>query len=258
MIPFGLSMGRQALEPGALEAVAAQGFRFVEITDSLGIDLGDAQTLDILGTSLIATGVAASSVSGSIQRADQLVSAAAALASPLVILRSFPCPRVQADGSADPSALRRTVERIAPRFEKSGLALAIDYPAGRGFAPEAFRAFLDSFEDLALAAALDVGHASVQFHGQAAESAELLSGFLASVRLHDNNGRDDTHRVPGSGSIDWPAALTACWKTGFTGPWMLELTANAADSDALSRAVGARTRLQAILEDLSQPFAFTE
>jgi sugar phosphate isomerase/epimerase len=258
MIPFGLSLGKRAIDTSALELAAGQGFRLVELVDADGLDLGDSRVIETLSTAMTTAGVEASAVSGLIHRADQLVEAAGALASPLMVLRSFPCTNQNAGPAADSGSLRRTIERIAPILEASGIALAIDFPAWRGLGPDAFRDVLDSFDEFSVTAVLDVGHAALQFHGQAGEAAEALSGFLAAVRLHDNNSRDDAHRVPGAGSIDWPAALTACWKTGFTGPWMIDLSSETLDSGVLARAVGARTRLQGILEDLSQPFAFTE
>jgi sugar phosphate isomerase/epimerase len=258
MIPFGLSLGRRAIDTSALELAAGQGFRLIELVDSDGLDLGDPRVIESLRTAMTTAGVESSAVSGSIHRADQLAEAAGELASPLVVLRSFPCTILNAGPAADSGSLRRTIERVAPNLQAAGLGLALDFPAWRGLGPDAFRDVLDSFDEFSLTAVLDIGHAALQFHGQVGEAAEALSGFLASVRLHDNNSRDDAHRLPGSGSIDWPAALTACWKTGFTGPWMIDLSSEILDSDALSRAVGARTRLQAILEDLSQPFAFTE
>ncbi len=91
-----------------------------------------------------------------------------------------------------------------------------------------------------------------------AEMAEVLSGLVMATLLHDNSGRDDLHRAPGEGTVNWPAVLTRCWKTGFTGPWIIDVVEEPGRSDALTRAVGARARLQAILEDLAQPMTFTE
>ena len=78
--------------------------------------------------------------------------------------------------------------------------------------------------------------------------------------MHDNQGREDSHRVPWAGAIDWPAVITSCWKAGFTGPWILApvTSPDQGMEDVLRRAVGARTRLQGILEDLAQPFTFAE
>jgi hypothetical protein len=50
----------------------------------------------------------------------------------------------------------------------------------------------------------------------------------------------------------------AFWKTGYTGPAVFELTAEPDVATTLTRAVSARTRLQAILDDLAQPMVFPE
>jgi sugar phosphate isomerase/epimerase len=62
--------------------------------------------------------------------------------------------------------------------------------------------------------------------------------------------------VPPAGTIDWPAALTALWKVGYGGPLVFEVADHGDAAGVLSRLVGARQRLQAILSDLAQPFDF--
>jgi sugar phosphate isomerase/epimerase len=94
--------------------------------------------------------------------------------------------------------------------------------------------------------------------GDAPEAIEILSGHILTTHLSDNHAQDDAHRAPGSGSVDWPAVLTELWKTGYAGPAIIELAADQDAPAALTRAVGARTRLQAILDDLAQPMVFPE
>jgi len=60
------------------------------------------------------------------------------------------------------------------------------------------------------------------------------------------------------GTIDWPKTLTAMWKIGYTGRWMFEVADHGDAGDVLKRTVGARTRLQAILDGLSEPLVFDE
>jgi hypothetical protein len=47
-------------------------------------------------------------------------------------------------------------------------------------------------------------------------------------------------------------------KTGYRGPLVLEVAGDPDPAAAITRAVGARTRLQAILDDLAQPMVFPE
>ena len=174
---------------------------------------------------------------------------------PLLVVRAGSCGLQRGGGMSDLRTLRGVLESLTDTV-LSGTRVALQAPGGRFATAEQIADLITSFDDPRLGACLDAGHAHLA--GGAPEAADALSGLLFAVELHDNTGRDDSHRAPGEGAIDWPATLMACWKTGFTGPWVITMAADDRPSAALARAVGARTRLQAILEDLAQPIAFTE
>jgi sugar phosphate isomerase/epimerase len=58
------------------------------------------------------------------------------------------------------------------------------------------------------------------------------------------------------GTLDWTATLTAISKVGYAGPLVFELPDHGDAAHVLERAVGARRRLQGILEGLAAPFRF--
>ena len=62
------------------------------------------------------------------------------------------------------------------------------------------------------------------------------------------------HRHAGN----WPMTLTAMTKIGYAGPWVFELPDHGDAERVLKGAVGARRRIQAILDDSAQPFDFSE
>jgi sugar phosphate isomerase/epimerase len=134
--------------------------------------------------------------------------------------------------------------------------VAVQAPGGRLASAETLVAVLESLDDPRLGVCLDVGHAHLV--DAASESPEVLSGLVMTVLLHDSNGREDVHRAPGEGTVNWAAVLTACWKTGYSGPWFIDVAEEPGRGRPVARAVGARTRLRAILEDLAQPMTFTE
>ncbi len=158
-------------------------------------------------------------------------------------------------GDNDASAARRSLEPIAEACVAQGVQLAIEViPNVLSTAP-AILEWLDGDLDLGRAGAcLDVGHANLT--GGAAEAAELLSGHIITTHIHDNRGRTDEHLVPFDGNIDWPATLMALSKVGYGGPLMLELPDHGDAAATLGRAVAARARIQAILDDLAAPFGF--
>ncbi len=85
------------------------------------------------------------------------------------------------------------------------------------------------------------------------------SGHVITTHVHDNDGRDDIHLVPFDGTIDWTATLMAMWQDRLRRAARSSRSPITATPPAsCTRTVGARTRLQAILDDLAQPFGFTE
>jgi sugar phosphate isomerase/epimerase len=158
------------------------------------------------------------------------------------------------DAPGDAGALRRVLEPLAAEAASHGITTAIEFP--RAWSPDAIVDLLESIEDAPVGVYLDVGHAHLA--GGAPETIEALSGYLVTVHAHDNQGRDDQHRLPYSGSVDWPATLMSLWKTGYSGPVVFEAAPDPDAAATLARAVGARTRLQAILDDLAQPMVFPE
>jgi sugar phosphate isomerase/epimerase len=120
--------------------------------------------------------------------------------------------------------------------------------------PDAIARRLDAADWGNTGSCLDVGHAHLL--GGAPEAAERLSGHIITTHVHDNAGRADDHLLPFDGTIDWPATLTALWKVGFDGPLVFEVADHGDAAGVLARLVGARRRLQAILDDLARPFEF--
>jgi sugar phosphate isomerase/epimerase len=235
-------------------AAAESGFDRVALDAASGqIDPRDAATLSAAAAS---AGVRIESVSCGFDTAPEWCKAARDLGWPLLVLALGPCSLTPAARPADLKTGRQRIEALAAALPSKGLGLALQAPAGGGFNAEVVAEYAESFDDLRIGVCLDAGHAHLS--GGAPEAADTLSGSLFAAVLHDNNGREDSHRAPGEGSIDWPATLMTCWKSGFTGPWIIAITGQGGAAPALTRAVGARARLQAILEDLAQPMAFTE
>ncbi len=68
--------------------------------------------------------------------------------------------------------------------------------------------------------ALDTGHANL---GLGIESEALSAGhYLRTTHVHDNNGRSDSHLLPGEGILDWDALASALDVIKYEGPIMLE------------------------------------
>ncbi len=68
--------------------------------------------------------------------------------------------------------------------------------------------------------ALDTGHANIM--ASAASETTDAGRWLRTTHVHDNNGRQDNHETPGTGTIDWASWAEALDAIGYEGPIMLE------------------------------------
>ena len=259
MNEFGLTstaMRSRRFSDKDLADIAAAGFTSIALSALAGhLELSGGSHLDALARAADAEGVVIRSLSVPLESLAAALPVAIERGWPLVVGRLGPC-RLTGAPAGDSLALAPLLEKAAELLPGRGCALAVQVPGGRLAGAQTVVDVLESLDDARLGVCLDVGHAHLA--GAASETVEVLSGLVMTTLLHDNNGRDDLHRAPGEGAVNWAAVLTACWKTGFTGPWVIDVVEEPGRSGALARAVGARARLQAILEDLAQPMTFTE
>lgn len=104
--------------------------------------------------------------------------------------------------------IRRALDELAPRAQSLGLTLALE----NGFTPdfivqraEELVSFVVDYRCPAVGICYDSGHAHI------AEGAvtvlKILAPHVVTVHLHDNDGKEDQHLIPGQGTIDWPAVV---------------------------------------------------
>jgi sugar phosphate isomerase/epimerase len=171
----------------------------------------------------------------------------------LGIPRGQPIPA----GDNDAGAMRRSLEPVAQACADAGVRLSLEVIPNDLATPDALIEWLEGDLELgATAVCLDFGHAHLV--GGAPEAVEVLSGHILTTHVHDNRGASDDHLVPFDGSIDWPATMMALSKIGYAGPLIFELPDAGDAARTLRRAVDARQRLQAILDDLTAPLPFED
>lgn len=287
--PFGLSthlFHNERLERKHLEAIAAAGFAGIEIfATRTHVDYHDRRRVLEIGSWLHETGLGAVSMHAPIcesfsggawgraysnastraaARQEALDETTAALEAArhlgcrtLVVHLGLPRGQKIPPDDNDATAARHSVEALAAACRDAGVRLAVELIPNTLSTSAALEALLGGDLDLGDAGVcLDLGHAHLM--GGVSEAAEALSGHIITTHVHDNDGKADTHLVPGSGNIDWPSALTALGKVGYAGPLIFEVADHGDAAATLGRTVGARTRLQAILDDLAQPLTFSD
>jgi sugar phosphate isomerase/epimerase len=99
----------------------------------------------------------------------------------------------------------------------------------------------------------DSGHGNFVAGGGGLDELEGLKDRLISVHLHDNNGREDQHQIPFSGTVDWPRLASILAASAYTKCVSMESTMGqsgiADEREFLQKAFEAGTRLSRMVEE---------
>ena len=88
---------------------------------------------------------------------------------------------------------------------------------------ESFQAHFDAVQDDDFVACLDIGHAEMKGLGASAvELIHVLGDKLQALHLHDNDRWHDSHQLPLTMDIDYPAVVKALKEIGYQGYFTLE------------------------------------
>ena len=79
---------------------------------------------------------------------------------------------------------------------------------------------LDNYKDKHVAFCYDTGHANLWIRGT--DWLSMYADRLAAIHLHDNNGNEDEHTFPLTGTIDWIAVMEKINKSLYDGCLALE------------------------------------
>ena len=85
--------------------------------------------------------------------------------------------------------------------------------------PEEFIEFYERTGS-SLGLAFDVGHANVGSNVK--RFLDLLADKIGVVHVHDNDGASDSHKMIGSGTVDWKYVILKLRSSGFRGPYIIE------------------------------------
>jgi sugar phosphate isomerase/epimerase len=112
-----------------------------------------------------------------------------------------------------------SLERLLPIARKAGVRLMLEPAASRFDVPDHLEPIYEALPELECH--LDLGHA----HLNGTEPWEWIERFgprITHIHAHDNNGRDDLHLPPGTGTIEWSRTLTALRTIGYDATLTIE------------------------------------
>jgi len=135
--------------------------------------------------------------SAGVELVGNRIDMAARLGADVIILH---LPELPNDpGPADPlwGAVYRSLDELGPRARAGGVRIAIE---NGNF--DAIETLFSRYGRDYLGLCYDSGHGNLRADGLA--RLEALTDRLISIHLHDNDGGSDQHRLPFTGTVDWP------------------------------------------------------
>ena len=224
--------------PELLEAIAAAGFKYIQIPND------DAEWVSLAGR-VSALGLKIGQVHGSLsasacsldeQERTQAVADEAKRMRAVAVYA--PCPYVihYLPRYNDPKrreAFRRSAAELLSLATTLQFTIAVETVPYKPDKDERYAdsgevaEFVRSFHCDNMRACIDLNHANI--NENLVQAIRNFTGIIACVHISDNHGRKEEHLLPGEGGIDFPSAFKALREAGFVGPLNLEASVSAED-----------------------------
>lgn len=122
---------------------------------------------------------------------------------------------------------RQLLDQILPCAERNGVKIGLENSPG-GSGPHDYWAgnreliglLLEKYPPEQVGMCFDSGHANIR---NELDMLDLHAKRVIAVHLHDNDGIQDQHLLPGQGSIAWDKVLGVLKHCGYSGPINLEV-----------------------------------
>ncbi|MCD5417594.1 sugar phosphate isomerase/epimerase [Candidatus Bipolaricaulota bacterium] len=119
------------------------------------------------------------------------------------------------------------IARLAQTARLRGIAFALENSSDNlWFLDQILDRIGDDPQKTNIGVCIDVGHAHMSTDAGRQPIRAYLKRYkeqLIHLHLHDNDGKEDLHRIPGEGSINWPEALETIHRIDYRGPAVIEL-----------------------------------
>ncbi len=151
-----------------------------------------------------------------------------------------------------PDALAASLERLAALAEAADVRWLVENMPPPMFGADAalLRRLVDAVGSDHVGLAFDSGHAMIT--GDPVGVVRAMGPRLWGVHLHDNDGTDDAHFLPGMGVIPFDDVARALAEVGYAGPFMLEIYRDTAEvwRDLTAERLAAIDRLRRLASGL--------
>ena len=115
---------------------------------------------------------------------------------------------------------RRNIESLMCDLERHQVSLALENMFYIEENSELLDIIFDDIDDARIGLCYDSGHG--QISGNGLDFLERHLDRLLALHMHDSDGRQDAHLLPGTASVDWNRTLELIAKSSYAGPLTLE------------------------------------
>lgn len=116
--------------------------------------------------------------------------------------------------------------RLLPIAKECGITVCLEnmpWPEFSISSPDEIHEIVNVMNDDYFKMCLDTGHNNIHSKGvSAAEQVRAHKDVLRALHVHDNDGRNDQHRMPYDGTIDWEDFGRALHEIDFSGSFSFE------------------------------------
>ena len=123
--------------------------------------------------------------------------------------------------TASKKAFHKSLSELAEYCKEKGVRIAIENILHGSSARDILKLLDDRYDPDVVGLCLDLGHANIS--GDPAADLEECSERLFALHISDNNGREDLHSIPFTGTINWLEVAAVLKKIGFDGYFMYEI-----------------------------------
>ena len=118
------------------------------------------------------------------------------------------------------------IARLLPIAKECGVTICLENMPWHEFSiasPDEIREIVDTVNDENFKMCLDTGHANIYNKGlSVGDHARAQREVLRALHVHDNDGKQDQHRIPYDGYVNWADFGAAIREIGFDGPFTFE------------------------------------
>lgn len=125
-----------------------------------------------------------------------------------------------------------SLRRVLQITDRLGLRLFYEPVPHKHDSADNIARVLDALPDLCCH--LDLGHCNLWGKSPAA-LIRRFAGRLHHIHMNDNDGVNDLHLPPGTGTVDWPSVFQALRESGYDGTLTLEIFSSDRDYALLAR-----------------------